>query len=602
MKTIYRRTLSLCLLLTMMFSAATLVFSEKTGNIGNPSTFENIYDASKRVVAAGGAPYTALESYPQETTYIYRSSDRYGKRSFWRLNTCFLVFSESHFKSIDDAKALLDKTGLVELIEKIRGSVILVGPIGDTWGQADFDAYQKLQTMLHWEAVNDFGVFGFYYVIGKNEAATFIYNYIVPNGDDLSRIAGILAVGGEMTKGKATRGSAPVYLAAPPETAVTLLKSANSVNPKVIADSTTTIFINDRNPAQKVIIDTSNKDFKSYIAAAYETLFKRTMRLPVVPGRDYLFDAAPFALSERIIPEEIGLTIIAHENGEKLAGTNIERWYEYIPSGTEGLTEKIPLILQLHGSDDDPRAQVEQNGWLHIAAKEKIIMVAPDHQTIVDSTVPASEKAKNKVDKLMKLVDYMIDKYPQVDPSRIYCTGFSLGGMATSSCAWYATERFAAVAPMGGMVLTGENDANLDELIRSKAEALDLPTFILSQDRDKLVFYSPVDFSMSVPQRKGLYYYQFLNDIEPVPFEKLDFAKYKFYGFPLEKNELIQMDDYIGMVSDIKNKEGIPMVRLVLVQGLNHALFQGHALPAWQYLKKFSRDPETKALIYSIGN
>lgn len=40
------------------------------------------------------------------------------------------------------------------------------------------------------------------------------------------------------------------------------------------------------------------------------------------------------------------------------------------------------------------------------------------------------------------------------------------------------------------------------------------------------------------------------------------------------------------------------MMKFTLIEGLNHALYQGYAGLAWDYMKQFTRDPATKALSY----
>ena len=47
------------------------------------------------------------------------------------------------------------------------------------------------------------------------------------------------------------------------------------------------------------------------------------------------------------------------------------------------------------------------------------------------------------------------------------------------------------------------------------------------------------------------------------------------------------------------NDAGAPMVGLSIIEFIPHGLYQEYAHIAWNYFKQFSRDPETKEIIYN---
>jgi dipeptidyl aminopeptidase/acylaminoacyl peptidase len=51
---------------------------------------------------------------------------------------------------------------------------------------------------------------------------------------------------------------------------------------------------------------------------------------------------------------------------------------------------------------------------------------------------------------LLDLIAAVRADYPKVDPARIYCTGFSMGGFASAQLAAFHGELFAAVSCQGG--------------------------------------------------------------------------------------------------------------------------------------------------------
>jgi dipeptidyl aminopeptidase/acylaminoacyl peptidase len=51
---------------------------------------------------------------------------------------------------------------------------------------------------------------------------------------------------------------------------------------------------------------------------------------------------------------------------------------------------------------------------------------------------------------LLELIEQARAAYPKIDPKRIYCTGFSMGGFASAQLAAFHGEVFAAVSCGGG--------------------------------------------------------------------------------------------------------------------------------------------------------
>lgn len=128
--------------------------------------------------------------------------------------------------------------------------------------------------------------------------------------------------------------------------------------------------------------------------------------------------------------------LIKHQSDDTFAeyktseGEYIDTWYEYLPEEVlNGTAEEgsIPLILANHGGGDDARVFVEEFGLLELAGQERIAVVAPDHQLIAEVRGPA----------LAAVVKYMLETYPALDASRVYATGYSMGGGASYTVGYY---------------------------------------------------------------------------------------------------------------------------------------------------------------------
>ncbi len=131
---------------------------------------------------------------------------------------------------------------------------------------------------------------------------------------------------------------------------------------------------------------------------------------------------------------------------------NEEHWVfpfvEYAPDKAGG---KLPLILQLHGAGErglggEQLSKVDVNGFSQLWKTGEYSCLAILPQCPADSFWAA------RVESILKFLDQILAHY-DVDESRIYLTGMSMGGYGTWFTAMAAPERFAAIAPIcgGGM-------------------------------------------------------------------------------------------------------------------------------------------------------
>jgi alpha/beta superfamily hydrolase len=267
-------------------------------------------------------------------------------------------------------------------------------------------------------------------------------------------------------------------------------------------------------------------------------------------------------------------------------GHYIDTWFEYIPQEVlEGKTAdgSVPLVLVLHGSDDDMRAVVNQVGWLKLAGEKRFIIAAPDHQFL------AFESERSEA--FIRLIDYMTETYPSIDKSRIYVTGFSLGGVATINAFMYHPERYAAAAPMAGFAFISE----LTPEIRSIYAKHDLPIFYYTSTLDTLVAFAN-DGNLNSRQQTTLNLLMPLNEFAPL---RYDFSAYPVFGFQGDINETyILNNEFRGGSFTFINRAGVPMFVYSYVEDIIHALWFRQAELAWDYMSRFSRDQETLKLNY----
>lgn len=119
----------------------------------------------------------------------------------------------------------------------------------------------------------------------------------------------------------------------------------------------------------------------------------------------------------------------------------------HIPDGYEQESaKKWPLILFLHGAGERGD-NVER---LTVHGIPKIAQGQPDFPFIaVSPQCPKNSRWGAELDALIPLLIEIVDRY-NVDTSRIYLTGLSMGGYGTWHLASILPGRFAAIVPICG--------------------------------------------------------------------------------------------------------------------------------------------------------
>ena len=303
---------------------------------------------------------------------------------------------------------------------------------------------------------------------------------------------------------------------------------------------------------------------------------------------------------------------VAHVNNPGL-GVNegfAHTWYEYVPPRLRGSKEKAPLVFYFHGIGCVPLYGAEQSGWHDIADRENFIVVYPK---------PARNKAWNIWDEpgmpsdqafVLALLEHMKRTYA-IDESRVYISGFSMGGMMTNALACAYPELFAAAAPCNGFnsgylvpasemwtmlrkMPTGRGlpDGPSEPVTRTRVRA----------DAKKAAFA----YRMPLIQNSGL-----LDGTWPAaqddPFKRLaSFDYWKTYNnIPLTPYEPAAACES-GLTADetfydcadgrflhhrwFSRDEGKPaLFEVVLAKRMPHALDLRQLELAWQFMKRFSR-------------
>ena len=255
-------------------------------------------------------------------------------------------------------------------------------------------------------------------------------------------------------------------------------------------------------------------------------------------------------------------------------GTN-DRITAYIPKSTETDDEgTIPMVLNLHWTSGTPEDQVTENGWLEVAKAEVFIIIAPLYGSY--------DSVYNHTDYFASIVKDAFIRYPMIDKSRVYVTGFSNGGAASVALTDQYPELFAAIAPEGWMV-------GMRDWSRKGAE-YDMPFQIIQGSNEYTSQIPDGGMAIMSDEQAALRDLMLFNEMIDID-SAADYQMTPYWGYPANDTETLQYDGKDWAVSNYY-KEGysVPFGQLILVQDGIHWARRPHAELAWNFMKNFRRN------------
>lgn len=413
----------------------------------------------------------------------------------------------------------------------------------------------------------------------------------------------MLLINGKMDTGRNVAGLVPAYLVNAPDAVVELYKNANDTDAHETIGKVEAYFDQSLPLKRVVVAEDRNPDPARHIKDAYYNLFIKAMRVPVgkpglhsasTPYQGYSMDQAPLSLCERnavingvtrdgihvISRSEDRFSDIKAPNGEYM-----QTWFEYLPEEVLKKTAPagtVPLILANHGGGDDPRQFVEEIGLLPLAGAERFAIVAPEHQNVANLLSAA----------LPKLVTYMIKTYPALDPSRVYVTGYSMGGAATLRAINGNPSVFAAAAPMAAAPYTGTPEQV------AQFQKARLPVMFTTSSFDLGGAFDQTNGNIAAGYQTQINLFLGYNGMKKI--DAYDFRNYPVNGFKADRMLRVKLNgEYDCYRWYLNDADGIPMVALAYTMNLQHALYPEYGKIAWEFFKHYSRDQKTGAIKYN---
>ena len=504
----------------------------------------------------------------------------------------YLVYPDAKL-SREQADRLTSELGLPSLQEEYGGTVMVVAPKGAAWNEAvDFEVYKNI--------IENLGAISNLKLIAIGNGATFVNKCVAPHA---GMLAGIVTIGGKPSKIAA--GSVPVPVYAAGKNAAKVAAAYKTLDGATLtsAEGRNTVYTNPEEELLRVVVNPDpNASLSAIVADSWDALLSRNYRYNNFGHTWYTgakfeqygaYELEPYPMFDRLGIERNVIQEDVMGNGEKFL------WYEYIPKTVLGAPKaSVPLVVLLHGHGNDPRTQSETSGFVELAAKENFAVVEMEWE--------GNGQPQMGYNGIEETIYFLLKKYPQIDPSRIYAEGLSAGSATATGLGIKKSYIFAAVGGhsagiIPGMKHLGHSAESLINDATQKSGKILMPYFSVTGTNDGVWFHEP-----NPAEQNSVWVawktYATLNGI-PFP-EKADFSAYPLFGVNLRDRGQVKTNKGEGIVVEYGRlyKDNMPLIQANAIIDYGHWNFKPAADMMWEFFKLWSRDPKTKELKYHPAN
>lgn len=505
----------------------------------------------------------------------------------------YYIFAGS--KTQEEANKIVEELNMINNLEQWGAQVYVVNPLNEEgYGNDDKEAFIDLVGI----GVKNVKV------IGIDEGSTFVNNYI---SQSCYFVAGMMLYGGEINENLEKNDVVPAYLSNSNENVQAFYKHINEATEEENSDKYT-IYRNKDNSLQAVAVSSKEEDLSEAFNNAWESIFSQNYRQHNDISEFYNLSARDvtdsYDLIEIPIFEDLDISYNQMIDESVTGMSGKYTWFEYVPNSiNESENESVPLIVNLHGNQNDPRLQGDSTGWPELAAKENFIMVAPEWQDKEVNFFGCDGLGEEGV---MNLIKDLKVKYPQIDPSRIYLTGLSIGGAESFLLGAKYSDVFAAVGIVSGVNVFAEEVVEISENYTGG----EVPLLYICGDHDFFQMI-PVDGSSQYGTQylygdqvwdedenthifSSLQAYQKINGLEVT---EMDMSKNEYYGIGLDNQQWTKLGDKDMYTGTLSNENGVVM-ELAAVKDLAHWNYKPEAEYIWNFFKNYERNIENGELIF----
>ncbi len=528
--------------------------------------------------------------------YVYSASDSLSIDSVNSNAAAVFVVYPDGYMTDNEALAYITESGIKEIVDQSASTVYIARPAnGESFTADDVAGFETI--------VNTIYLSSNFKLIGIGNGATFINQNLTGY---MNFVSGLALINPE--EGAAVNVSVPTYLVTDNESIINTYVTANS------AEMTSEGYYENPESHYEIVVVNSDTSTSAADATreAWDTVLEKFGRIgnysenyketatwysrPFLSGDTEADQSRQYQYFDSVDAiDNIDRYVVTQD----LDGDGIDSlWYEYIPEEVADAEDgTVPVVILMHGNNNDPRTQYDTSGWAQIASEEGIILICPEWQghtfqgyTYDPMTDDENETADSDVITMLKIIE---EKYPQIDTSRIYVSGLSAGCRNTINMGVSDTQYFAAISGHFGNYEVGEAQVSAME---ANKDAYDMPILVFGADGDE---YSKDDLDTTEPNKGSTVtqLYQELNDMEVTEELSEEYA-YLFgiewtttYTIEADAENLAKID--IGVIENDKGVE-ISMGR---TYGWGHWNYALETELMWEFMSKYARDTETGEVI-----
>lgn len=490
----------------------------------------------------------------------------------------FVVFGDGVYDE-DSAKAYAMESGLADLAAKEGSSVCFVNPTGETWSDADVEAYGNLIGIIDDSSTSDVknglstsvnvftqeeetkitGTTGRVYVYGIGSGADFVAkNFVKP------------------VKQSVTYGDGVTMEFDRTATAVTLVDASDASG--IEANDMTVVSVNgseELNAALQekcgTVVTADAQDFIEEYSAVGANRRQAGVLVPV-------YNWADEGISEKIET----YTVKTSDDNVTFAGqeTHDINYVTYYADDLDVENGNVPLVLAFHGGGNTALYEAQATQWPLIGKEHGFITVS------VDLHFP-NETATEIVD----LIKHLEEEY-SIDSSRIYASGFSMGGCKSWDLFEQYPEVFAGLAPMDATMNPGED--SFGNAVENINKDILMPVFYVGGETSPL----PELPFQDVKCVDRMAYVFDVNDIVTeytVSFDNQDSWTNQFWGIDGDLSYDITdttFKDSTMSVELFASSDGKYYSAFALAGNQSHEVYARNSWAAYDFLSQFSRNED----------
>ncbi len=494
----------------------------------------------------------------------------------------FMVFGEENFEE-STADTYANNTGLYEIAAETGSTICFVNPLEGNWAEQDESLYVEITSLIDDSSTSERSngiTVSLDYVTGDTVqhitgSGQRIYVYGTGSGADYIEKNLLQTVTKSVTYGDGITLESDVTPAA------AVVENLSSVEDLVDNDLAVVSIGNTEevNAALESHCGSILEEETADYTKEYEELVGTVRRQAgvLIPTIDY---------EEEGITQKIETYTVAtsEDNASEYAGTE-EHDIQVVVYYDETLdveTGNVPLVLCFHGGGNTALYEAEATQWPLIGKENGFITVSVDlHYPNCSAT------------EIVELIEELEAVY-SIDETRIYATGFSMGGVKSWDLYEQYPTVFAGLAPMDASAEVGTDswgnevaDYNTDVIVPLfyvGGETSPLPE--LPCQAEKLV--DRIAYALEVND--------VVKDYSGVSFDSLDTWENAIWGIDGDSSYTVADEEYftdsVLTVQLFESADGNVYTALASASNQSHEVYARNSWAAWEFLSQFSRNAD----------